>query len=443
MSESETHGAEKTAGAGVSVKIQLSHNAIAPAISGTVWALVSLCAAQARSKRLPLNLGLVLDRSGSMSGAPLSYVKSASQFVIKRLGNEDLLSLVVFDDQVSVPIKAQHPIDKDALSNTISQICTGGSTNLSGGLLRGYQEVSQQARSGLVSRLILLTDGQANVGITEPSLLAAKARKMATSGVPVSTMGVGLSFNEDLLSAVADAGRGNYYYIKNPDEIPSVFAQELEGLLSVVAQAVRVSVEGKSGAEVRSVLGYKPDFTLSGASVDLPDMFASETKTLLFEVAHPAFSAGEHELLSLKIWYTDTAGSLDAVTLDASVRLHAVDGPATLYVPNIEVIKTVELTRAAIAKDQAAQAMEDGDIAGSQKLLMASSQALRHMAQILPTTDTEVDNEIEQMDELIQRLCRDGSTGDPLGPCLASMAPEMVKQMKYQSYQTRRNRPKS
>ncbi|HHY37700.1 MAG TPA: VWA domain-containing protein [Clostridia bacterium] len=420
------------------VAIRMSHNLIRPGIAGVVWALVELTSAAVKNeenpKRLPLNVGLVLDRSGSMTGKPLEYVKNAAAFVVEQVGAGDRFSLVTFDDQVNVLCPAGHVTNKDYLKSLIGAIQPGGSTNLSGGFLRGCREVLGEARPGRVNRVILLTDGQANVGITEPSVLSAKARSMAEKGISITSIGVGEDFNEDLLIAMSEAGRGNYYYIKNPDEIPGVFAEELQGLLKVVAQGIRVTVTGGPGCKVIGVLGYEPAMVPEGVTVDLPDMYENETKVLVLELAHPPFLPGDHEILRVGVDYSDSLGNLEAVSLGIGVTLPVGDGPAELYKPNIEVIKVVELTRTALAKDKAVDAIDRDDFDEGRKVLEERLHALDQLQQAFGQPDPEISREVKELKDLVARF-----TPSPAAPCGDVVRESSIrKDLRYQSYQRRR-----
>lgn len=392
----------------VRIAIRMSHNLIPPDRAGVIWALLELTSAAVRSgeesKRLPVNVGLVLDRSGSMTGKPLEYVKRAAAFVVEQIGASDRFSLVTFDDQVDVLCPAQQVTNKDYLKSVIEGVQPGGSTNLCGGFLRGCQEVLMEAKPGQVNRVVLLTDGQANVGVTDPSILAAKARSVAEKGISVTAIGVGEQFNEDLLIAMSEAGRGNYYYIKNPDQIPGVFAEELQGLLKVVAQGIRVIVKGCPACSVMRVLGYEPAVTPEGITVDLPDMYENETKVLVLELAHPALPPGEHEVLRIGVEYSDSLGNLDAVSVHVGVRLNVGDGPAELYQPNIEVIKVVELTRTAVVKDKVVDAVDRGDFEQSRAMLQERVNALSALQQTLGQPDAEIAREVEELGDLLEKF---------------------------------------
>jgi Ca-activated chloride channel family protein len=430
-------------GAPVRVEVALSHNMLWPGRSGSVWALVKLVAGKAettgKDDRLPLNLALVLDRSGSMSGDPLEYVKESVSFVVDQVASCDLLSIITFDQDVDVICPSQNVANKDGLKKVIKSISSGGSTNLSGGFLRGYREVLKESKPGKVNRILLLTDGEANVGITEPSLLADKAKGMAEKGVSVSTVGVGAGFNEDLLMTLAEAGQGHYYYVSNPDEIPKVFVDELEGLLSVIAQAISVSMEGLSGCHVAGVLGYEPVFTAAGASMELPDMYENEVKILALQIDHPPFPPGEHGVFRLVLDYAGATGDLDAVTLQVTAKLTAASGPEDAFEPNFEVIKVVELIRTAVAKDESAQAVTRGDFETGRKVLQERLDTLSDLSNRAPMPDVEINDEINEVNTLLESM----DTASPHWVGDSTLDSQILqKELKFQSYQTRRSRPK-
>ena len=431
--------AKKAAEGSIRAEFSLSRRVIPPGEPGTIWAMLKLAAARPRGAegkgRLPLNLGLVLDRSGSMEGDPLAYAKMAACRIVEQMGPEDRFALVIFDHEVKVVCPAQVVTEKDALKAAIAGIQARGSTNLSGGLLRGYQEVKSGAKSGQVNRVLLLTDGCANQGITNRALLAAKVRSMRENGITVSAIGVGLHFDEDLLLALAEAGGGNYYYLRDPEEIPGVLARELQGLLSVVAQAVRVVATGGEGCRVTAVLGYEPVFSAGKALIDLPDLYEDETKTLIFEIAHPALPVGEHELVRVNLAYVDALNILNTVEISIAARLKAAEGPPEEYQPDFEITKAVELTRTALAKDEAITAMDQGDLKAGRRRLEERLISLEKLSAAAPAPDAEIAEEIRVLRDLVRRI-EDLEEGGQEG--MACREPELRKDMRFQSYRQRR-----
>lgn len=169
--------------------------------------------------------------------------KQACQFVVGQMSSDDLLSMVAFDNHITTVFEPEKVICKELMKAKINTIEPGGTTNLSGGLIKGAQYVLTHKKSGVVQRVILLSDGHANEGITDKEQLAKIAQEYKTSGIGITTMGVGEGFDEELMETIADNGGGNFYYIDQPDQIPQIFAKELEGLLKVVAQNVQLKLK--------------------------------------------------------------------------------------------------------------------------------------------------------------------------------------------------------
>ncbi|MFO8174964.1 MAG: VWA domain-containing protein, partial [Longimicrobiales bacterium] len=183
--------------------------------------------------RVPVNLSLVLDRSGSMAGEKLAAARNAASMLVRRLSPMDTVSVVAFDHEVSVVAPPATGEEQEQLPGAIEAIQAGGMTNLSGGWLRGRDLVAANLRDGGVNRIILLTDGLANVGITGTHQLTGLCQQGTRTGVSTTTIGFGQGYDEDLLRAMADAGQGGTYYIEEVDQASGVFEEELEGLLSM------------------------------------------------------------------------------------------------------------------------------------------------------------------------------------------------------------------
>ena len=176
-----------------------------------------------------------------MAGEKLRHTIASAKFVVERLAATDILSVVQFDERVKVVIPPGPVTDKAHLCRRLDGIHDGGQTNLSGGWLRGAACVRERAALDNINRVILLTDGQANHGITDPAVLVQHAAELTEEGITTTTLGYGEDFNEDLLTALADAGRGNAYHVETADQAPTIFARELEGLLAIAAQNIRVT----------------------------------------------------------------------------------------------------------------------------------------------------------------------------------------------------------
>ncbi|MCU0483065.1 MAG: VWA domain-containing protein [Chloroflexi bacterium] len=188
-----------------------------------------------RAERLPLTVALVLDRSGSMSGPKIALAKQAVDRALSALDDSDRVAIVVYDDQVDVvaPLAPARREAKSLARERLAAIDARGTTNLAGGWLAGCEQVALGQAGERVARTLLLTDGLANVGITDPAELERHAGELRRRGVATSTFGVGADFDEALLQAMAGAGGGHFYYIERPAQIPDLIASELGEALDV------------------------------------------------------------------------------------------------------------------------------------------------------------------------------------------------------------------
>lgn len=230
------------------------------------------------TKRLPVNLALVIDRSGSMAGEKLEYVKKAAIHVLDLLSDQDRVSVVAFDDDVitltpGVPVTSSN---RHEIKNAILALRDRGSTDLGGGWIRGCQLIAESMNTEGVNRCLLLTDGQANQGIIDADELAMHAREMHRRGVSTSTFGVGRGFNEHLLEAMSNQGGGKFYFIAHPQEIPAIFAAELSELTSVVARGVQILVKTPQGVNLSVPGDWKQERKGEDLTIFAGDMYSGQ-----------------------------------------------------------------------------------------------------------------------------------------------------------------------
>jgi Ca-activated chloride channel family protein len=335
----------------------------------------------AAGDRHPLNLSLVLDRSGSMQGAKLEYVQQAAQFLVQRLGADDYLSVVSYNEAVLVDVPAQAVIQKDRINAVIQKLFASGMTNLSGGWLQGCQLVADNMAEGQVNRVLLLTDGLANRGVTDAVKLEAIARQKRAEGVTTTTMGVGLEFNEDLLTRIAKEGGGAYYFIDNPDQAPAIFEEELKGLLNVVGQNLTVILTPAQNVEmVRQLNAYQTEKNGAAVVFRLGDLFADELKTLLLELTIPALKdLGQVEVAQLRFEYDELG--------ESSVTHRVIDLPVWVNVVSAdqiegrqrdqEVVKTALLLEAARAREEAVEHADKGEFDRASEVLSQTAARMR------------------------------------------------------------------
>ena len=257
--------------------IRLDQSVVTVAVDDTVHVLVELEAPPSKTDviRPPLDLVAVIDRSGSMNGQPIEAVKSAIDLLVRLIGPDDRLALISFDDQVDVNLPLEHHTAETA-SPHISRIFARGSTNLSGGWLKAVELLSA-ARPEAARKIILLTDGHANVGITDSVQLLALAGAQAQHDISTTTIGYGLKFDEELLGAIADAGQGNAYFAEGPDDAPRIFGSEFDGLSSIVAQNLSVEIRVNQSVSVVNILNDYPTSPAEhGVTISLGDAYDNE-----------------------------------------------------------------------------------------------------------------------------------------------------------------------
>ncbi len=237
-----------------------------------------------RSTRAPLNISLVIDRSGSMAGEKLAHAKLAAQYVIDQLSPNDYVSIVQYDDEVQVVATSNKVGDKQLLKRQIEAIQVNGNTNLGGGMQMGFQQVRSTLHGGYVNRVLLLSDGLANKGITDPHTLQNIARnENLQNGITISTFGLGLDYNENLMTHLAEYGSGNYYFIRTPQEISGIFKKELNGLTTIAAQNAMLTVDLPAGLTLTKVFGHKYEQSGNRIMVNFRDIAAGETKAVLLK----------------------------------------------------------------------------------------------------------------------------------------------------------------
>lgn len=235
-----------------------------------------------RTDLRPLNLALVIDKSGSMAKENKMWrVKESLRTMVDKLNPNDIVSLVVFDTDAQVLFPATRIGNGYEIKQAIDCLEPNGSTNLHSGLMLGYKEAQKNYRKDSTNRVILLTDGIANVGVTEPNKISAESSEFNGQGIDLSTIGVGQDLNNDLLRNLAKSGRGLYHFISDYKDIDKVFVNEVQSLVSSAAKQVELSVDYHAGLQVEQIYGYAPRTKSNGFSIGLDNMNNGLTQVVL------------------------------------------------------------------------------------------------------------------------------------------------------------------
>ncbi len=312
-------------------------------------------------RRPPLNVALVLDLSGSMQAEQkLDYARKAAVELVARLGPQDLFSLVTFDSAAVLRFPAGPVQNRARMQRLIRGLDAGSGTNIYDGLQLGYREVRKHSKRDGVNLVLLLSDGEVNEGVTDPAQFEKLTAQHADAEIQTSAVGLGMSFNEELMSRVARSGQGNYHFIKQSQDTVAVFRRELDDLTQVVARAVRVRIHLADGVgflralgssrlgarEVQAVkeqekkvdrrvyeeLGIGADRQRQpeepGIKVVIPNFYLGDSHVVMLEIQVPP-GRGRRKLADVSIKYKDLARRTNAKA-ETSAAIHYVPDQASM-----------------------------------------------------------------------------------------------------------------
>jgi Ca-activated chloride channel family protein len=333
------------------------------------------------ARRTPVNVAIVLDKSGSMQGDKLRKAKDAALASIDRLSSNDIVSVVAYDERVEVLIPATKVSDRVALRNAIERLSSGGSTALFAGVSKGAAEVRKFLDPQRVNRIILLSDGQANVGPSSPADLGNLGASLIKEGISVTTLGLGLDYNEDLMTQLARRSDGNHYFIENTTDLARRFGYEFDDVLSVVAQEVTVRITCGEGVRPVRVFGREGDITGQTAVTYLNQVYGNQEKYVLLEVElQPQRAGTERNLADVAVSYVNMASkSTDRIARTSSARF---TGSASLVESSTNAaVMASAIEQIAVERNKAAVALRDqGKIDEAREALISNAAYLKENA---------------------------------------------------------------
>ena len=336
--------------------------------------------------QMPLNLSLVLDKSGSMSGKKIQNLRQAAKLVVDRLGPEDTISIVAFSDRKYLIAKSQPVVDQKDLKRKIDRIRDGGGTAISGGMGQGLSELAQALSPDRVSRMLLLTDGQ-TFGDEKQCLKLGK--KAGASGIVVNALGLGDDWNEDLLDEIAEASGGVADFIDSPDKIVAFFEQAVKSMQDTVVQNAQLVLRLASGVTPRQVwqvlpmisnLGYQP-LSDRDVQVTLGELEKGQPRSLLVELLISPRPAGSYRIAQAEIGYDVPGLQLigEKIKTDIMLDFSADAIQAKRY--DAEVMNIVEKVTAFKLQTRALEEAKMGNVAGASQKLRAAATRLLEMGE--------------------------------------------------------------
>lgn len=328
-------------------------------------------------ERKPYHLSLVIDRSGSMSGEPLFEAVRCAKYIVDQLDQKDMASVVVFDDRVKVLAEAAPVGDRKKLHGALAQIRSGGSTNLHGGWKTGMESLLPMAAESALARVILLSDGNANVGETiETDVIAGLCAQAAEKGVTTSTYGLGRDFNEDLMVDMGKRGAGNHYYGDTAADLFEPFAEEFDLISNLYARQVRLSLATPQGVRITLLNDYAVEEREGFPLIRLPDIPWGAEAWALVELEVPAGQALEsgNQILHAAVSACTIEGTPIAFQ-DATVAMNVLSPPAwDALLPDPLVQARITELEAGKLLDQARAAAEYGNWEAIQKMIAEAQQ---------------------------------------------------------------------
>lgn len=294
------------------------------------------------SLRPPVNLSLVLDRSGSMQGEKIRQAIAAAQVAVERLGPRDIVSIITYSSDVETVAGSQYatPGNVSEIRDVLASIRAEGSTAIYAGLNRGAAELRKKADEGYINRIVLLSDGLANRGPSSVSDFRSLAGAFAREDIVVSTVGLGNGFNEDVMTTLAAAGQGNAYFVENADDLPYIFNAELGDALNVAATDIEITIKPRAGVRIIRSHGREATITKDQAVFTLPQVYGGHEKLALLELAAPQGDDGEsRELVDVYVRYKPASGG--------DFRLQSVTVPVAYAASDVAVKESVRTDVAA------------------------------------------------------------------------------------------------
>ena len=357
--------------------------------------------APASIQRQPVAIAVVIDRSGSMAGLKLQAACKAAQQLANQLTADDLLSVISFDHQVQMVVPLGAP--SELTSSSINQIRAGGQTALFDGWRLGMEALLEAKEiNGHQKRILLLTDGQANVGLRRCFEIAPLVGQAAENGISTSCIGLGDDYEERLLTAMAEAGSGNLVHLTSPQQLEAIFRAELEGLNLTIGRNLQMRVQLAQGVKLKQIYNLiEPSIN---GWIPLGSIQLGLTPSLAIQLAiDPTMQTEQdlYDLLTVEAKWINMENNEE--NMQAVLRLPVIENQWWDHQPrDPDVNREVLLQKAAQQRRQAMEGIDQGDILSSSNSIKT---ALYSLAKEHNTP--EIERERQLLDELLELISTD------------------------------------
>lgn len=353
--------------------------------------------------RQPLNVSLVFDRSGSMDGEKIEYSRVAARRMVEEMGEGDRFSLVPFDTGAETLIAPTFVINKPALFSKIEGLDPAGSTNIDEGLSYGYRHVRTNLKSEQINRVILMSDGEANVGETSQEVLGRRASSAAAEGISLSTIGVGTGFNEGFMTHLATQGKGSFYFVNSQQDALNAFVGEIKALQRIVAKGVKLDIRLADGVKLVQVYGHTGQTQGQSLNVDSNDLITGQSKVILLELDVPAGAAGaKRKLVDVSCDFEDVPfGGRKTASASAEVE-YSSEANRIAGSRNSQIASSVLVLQTASKLIVAADQLDQGNATGARETLEAQLRVVEAKAKELD--DADLRDEVLNLTQYLGRL---------------------------------------
>ena len=341
-------------------------------------------------ERTPANVALVLDESGSMTGEKLEEAKEAALLAVDLLNGDDILSIISYDSHVKVLVPATRVADKSDIRRALRAMKAGGQTALFAGVSKGAREIRKFIDKERVNRIILLSDGQANVGPSTTTELGELGMSLGKEGISVTTIGLGAGYNEDLMANLAGYSDGNHAFVENPEDLVKIFNYEFGDVLSVVAQDLLIRIEFEDGILPLRILGRNGEIIGREVTTRMNQLYSDQEKYVLLEVEVPEGTADQtRDLASVTVSYQNMANRQQEDVHDKVTVRYSTSGDDVAKSRNREVVTTATKQVANEMSKQALKLRDEGKREEAQSLLNSSADFVRSQGAILGGEEKE------------------------------------------------------
>lgn len=405
------------------VEGRLGHAALPSLGEQETWLLLDVSAPEAADveSRTPVNVSIVLDRSGSMKGQRMTNALAAVRGMLSQLRADDIVSIVAYDDDAEVLMAptAVRCVDAFGLGLTLERVRGRGHTCISCGIDMARSMLRRN--DGAVQRMLLLSDGEANRGVVEPVLLSRLGDAARRDGMSIATIGVDVDYDERTMLALSEASNGRHYFVDRPGELARVFDEERRSLVGSVADAVDVDIRLAEGVRLLEVVDRPHRREGESVQVSLGRVAAGEQKTVLLRVRIDA-PQGEHSIADVRLAYRDLvddrerseSGELGLVLDPELARAGELDPAVEARLGRKETFDALIAANAAFAR---------GDVAAAERELQGARTRIKsRRTRAKPKASAKLDADFEQQLQAI------GGASSGFTAAARDVAPEAAPQ---------------